>query len=283
MIRYMPASIWSLSDRIIWLRQRLQKLLVRRKDDVFLKMRVGFIICGAQKGGTSALAAYLNDHPEICMAKRKEVHFFDVEINFRGGQPDYSVYHAAFNPKSSHKITGEATPNYMYWRRAPKRICDYNPGMKLIVVLRNPIDRAYSHWNMERSRRVEYLSFSEAVKQEEERCRKALPYQHKRYSYVDRGFYLRQLEEIWKYFPRERVLILKNEWLMKQPNETLQKVFNFLGVVPFEIVASKNVHSRSYTSSMTYEEKKHLRSVYEDEIRNLENALGWDCSDWLTD
>ena len=122
-------------------------------------VKVGFLIAGTQKGGTSALDAYLREHPDICMANQKEVHFFDNEAIFNGDNSDYAVYHAAFSLKTSQQLLGESTPIYMYWHAAPKRIWQYNPDMKFLIMLRNPIDRAYSHWNMERGRKRDSLSF----------------------------------------------------------------------------------------------------------------------------
>jgi hypothetical protein len=142
---------------------------------------VNFLICGTQKGGTSALDAYLKEHPQICMAEQKEVHFFDNEDLFRHKKPAYDIYHSAFSPKVSHKLLGEATPIYMYWYSAPLRIWKYNHSMKLIILLRNPIDRAYSHWNMERVRNTDCVSFWEAIQSEQKRCRESLPYQHRVY------------------------------------------------------------------------------------------------------
>ena len=164
-------------------KQCLNSLLVFK--GATLRMKIDFIICGTQKGGTSALDAYLRRHPEICMAISKEVHFFDNEKAFCDGLPDYSLYHSFFSPQPSHKLVGEATPVYMYWRDATRRIWQYNPNIKLIVVLRNPIDRAYSNWNMERLRNRDTVAFWEAIQNEEERCREALPYQHRIYSYIE--------------------------------------------------------------------------------------------------
>ena len=78
-------------------------------------MKVDFIICGTQKGGTTALDAYLRRHPAIGLAGAKEVHFFDNEDAFRDGRPNYDVYHSAFPSSPSHQLIGEATPIYMYW------------------------------------------------------------------------------------------------------------------------------------------------------------------------
>lgn len=244
--------------------------------------KVDFIICGAQKGGTTALDTYLRQHPDICMARIKEVHFFDKEEFFSDSTVDYSKYHASFHPKKKHKLVGEATPVYMYWDEAPHRIWEYNPYMKLIILLRNPIDRAYSHWNMQRSRNIDPLSFWDAIQNEEERCRKAAPYKHRLYSYVDRGFYLSQLEKIWNIFPKENVLIMKSEYLKKQQIHALRDVCMFLGIDEFQKIEVKNVHSRSYQSKMSDQEKSYLKHIFRDEIHNLEKALGWDCSDWFS-
>src|SRR5207342_3103643 len=98
----------------------------------------------------------LREHPRIGMAAEKELHFFDNEQLFAGqpSNPDaaglYSRYHDAFRHCPPERLRGESTPSYMYWPDAPKRICQYNPGMKFVFLLRNPILRAFSHWNMQR-------------------------------------------------------------------------------------------------------------------------------------
>lgn len=245
------------------------------------KLTVDFVICGTQKGGTSALDAYLREHPEICMADRKEVHFFDNEAHFSINKTDYSKYHAWFSPKKSHKLLGEASPIYMYWENTPRRLWEYNSNMKLIVLLRNPIERAYSHWNMERSRNADSLSFWEAIKNEKERCSKTLPLQHRVYSYIDRGFYLEQLKRLWTYFPKDKVLIMKSEDLKQKPDEALNRVCEFLQVRRFNNIVAKNVHSRPYVSGINENERNYLQSIFEPEIKKLETELKWDCSEWL--
>jgi hypothetical protein len=100
---------------------------------------------------------------------------------------------------------------------------------------------------------------------------------------VDRGFYLEQLRRLWFYFPRERVLVLKNEYLRNQPDEALHDTCAFLGVEPYKTVESKDVHSLPYESKMGKREWEVLRGIFEHEIRGLEKVLGWDCSDWLAE
>jgi len=259
----------------------LKRLRRGVREVTSFRRRVDFFVCGTQKGGTTALDTYLRAHPEICMANRKEVHFFDKEGNFSGGKPDYSKYHSVFSPQDSHRLLGEATPIYMYWHAAPRRIWEYNREAKLIVLLRNPIERAYSHWNMERSRNADTLSFWDAIQSERERVREALPFQHRVYSYVCRGFYLEQLRKLWMFFPEDQVLVLKSEFLRKHPVEALREVTDFLEVGRVEHVGFKDVFSLPYDSQMSEREREYLLSVFENEILGIEKALGWDCSDWL--
>jgi len=242
--------------------------------------KIDFLICGAQKSGTSALNKYLAAHRSICMADKKEVHYFDRD-EFFTGEPDYQEYHSFFSQNTQGKQLGEATPIYMYWEQAPRRIWEYNPKMKIIMVLRNPIDRAYSHWNMERSKGREDLSFLEGVYAEEGRCRDSSPLQDRKYSYVDRGFYTNQLKRMLQYFPREQVLVLKYDDFKKQPDDLLRKICIFLNIRPFNKCKKETVHARPYISKMTTDERKRLINIYTNEIRELEGLLGWDCAEWL--
>jgi hypothetical protein len=131
----------------------------------------------------------------------------------------------------------------MYWNPSPERIWEYNPGMKIIAILRNPIDRAYTNWNMGKSRNAEDLSFWEAITNETERCREALPLQHRIHSYIDRGYYVGQLRQLWFYFTKDPVLILQNEYLREHPTEAVNDVCKFLGADPFDHIENQDVHS----------------------------------------
>ena len=248
--------------------------------------RVNFLIAGAQKSGTTTLHAYLQEHPEIQMSSKKEVHFFNRSEFFKKDPPDYSYYHSFFDLLGADKhLYGEATPAYMYCRDAPKRIWQYNPDMKIIVILRSPIDRAYSHWNMEVARGAETLSFEDAIQQEAERCREALPEQHYVYSYLDRGFYSSQIRELWRFFTKERVLILEYEQLKNDPGSVLMAAFNFLGVDVLSIssflLKEKRLHKASYKEKMSDETRLFLKKYYQAEIAQLEYLLGSNYGGWL--
>ena len=241
---------------------------------------VQFLICGAQKSGTTALAEYLRNHQQLYLPDRKELHYFDDEdLNWRS--PDHARYHEFFKDRGPKKICGEATPIYMYWDTAPLRIWQYNSDMRLIVILRNPISRAYSHWSMEKNRGQETFGFADAISQEEMRCRASLPQQHRIFSYVDRGFYTHQIRRLWRFFGRERVLILKQDELMSNPQTAINRVCEHLDVEQMLIPQSINTHVGKYDAEMGAKDHALLVSLLSREIRHLEDLLGWDCNDWL--
>src|SRR5438132_10612532 len=178
--------------------------------------RLDFIVAGAQKSGTTALQFFLRKHPQIALPDRQEMHFFDDEEIF-SRQVDYELLHRHFPPigrstflrfaTARQGIAGEITPSYLYWKPAMERIRNYNPGIKLIILLRNPIDRAFAHWNMQRFKDRESLDFLDALKEESRRIARPLTIDARRFAYVDRGFYSEQLERVFQFFPREHVRI----------------------------------------------------------------------------
>jgi hypothetical protein len=251
--------------------------------------KVSFIVAGAQKGGTTALDHYLREHPEVCMPRQVmvagrltgEVHFFDTDKHFQVEPVDYTPYHASFDPRPPQRLVGEVTPSYMFWPTAPERIARYNSAMKLIVVLRNPITRAYSQWNMARQNGRESLPFMEALRVEPERQRNLPPRRAKRFSYVERGFYVGQLQRLWQYFPVAQTVVFRSEELIGRPAEVLTRIADFLGIASFPPLAEKTVNAREYDTAMSADEKRYLIGVFEQEVHALERLLGWDCSAWL--
>ena len=224
--------------------------------------------------------AYLRQHPEICMAKFKEVHYFDREKYFQYRKPDYQIYHDFFEPKPGQHLWGETTPVYMYWYDVPRRIWEYNPDMKLIFLLRNPIKRAYSHWNMQRERGYDELPFLEALQQEEKRRRESLPHQNRRFSYLDRGFYSEQIKRLRAYFPQDQFLILRSKALRDHPQKTLHQITDFLGLPQLEDIKPLDLHSRDYKTELDSEMYGYLLNIYQHEIIELERITGWDCREW---
>ena len=240
-------------------------------------MLVNFVIGGTQKGGTSALDSFLRQHPEICMpTTRKELHFFDREEENR----DYKEYHANFEPKTKQRVIGEASPIYMYWETAPYRIWKYNPKMKWILTLRNPVERAFSAWNMEIKRGKEKLSFADAIEQEADRCREALPLQHRVYSYADRGFYAHQVRRLFNIFGRENILVLLSEELRNDHAKTLRQVFEFLGVDSSFVPPEASVFEQEYSNKIDDQVRLRLNETFKDDITELEKLIARDLSAW---
>ncbi|MDY6937084.1 MAG: sulfotransferase domain-containing protein [Cyanobacteriota bacterium] len=245
-------------------------------------MKVSFLIVGTQKGGTSALHTFLSDHPEICLPKKKEAHFFDKGDFWGYSQANYDDYHRLFETDDRTRVCGEATPAYMYWKQSPKRICQYNRAMKLIFILRNPIERAYSNYMMQVKRGIETLPFSEAIRVEKIRRLRKFPRQDRLFSYVDKGFYVRQIERMERYFSRSQMLFLKTEDLSDRHTETVDKVCEFIGVSPLNHQAAKRVFSNTY-EPMSVADRQFLQERYRAEIAKLETLLGWDCSSWMAE
>ena len=244
--------------------------------------KVDFVVAGAQKGGTSALDTYLREHPAICMPRTvKEVHYFDIDAKFADGvPPDHTFYHGFFAPGSSHRLIGEATPVYMYWKPFAARVHAYNPAMKIIMLLRNPATRAHSHWNMEVRKLREKLSFEEALREEPARLAATPHGQHKRVSYIDRGRYSEQLTRIWQLIPREQTLVLRSDLLQNDPGQALDRIAQFLGVSPFAQAIRRTVNDFPYEAPMSPAAARHLQQVFAPEIDALEALTGWNLDDW---
>ncbi len=249
-----------------------------------MSKRLNFLICGAQKSGTTALYSYLNRHPDIFLPSCKELHIFDNEHRDWSGEgissiDDDNKHH--FSNLKNESLCGEATPVSLFWRSAPERIWRYNHEIKLIAILRNPITRAYSHWNMEIQRGRDKAPFNTSLEKEKNRCSEALPLQHRIFSYLERGFYTEQIRRLWSFFSPEQVLIMRQDDLLRKPAQSLKMVYNFLDIESISFSRYNSSHSRGYDKAISLKDKVALRFLYQREIAELESMLGWDCSSWL--
>ena len=243
--------------------------------------RLEFIIPGAQKSGTTALHYFLSRHPQLVLPDRHEMHFFDDEEIFARPSIDYELLHGHFKPmRPDQRAAGEITPSYVYWKPAMERIREYNPRIKLLVLLRNPADRAFAHWNMQRFKDREPLNFLDALKEEPRRIAQPMSVEARRFSYVDRGFYSAQLERTFNLFPREQVKIVRFEDFRDRKQEALDSIFDFAGAKRMRIRRDKDRNVIPYERAMTAEERKYLVSVFSTEIGKLEQMLDWDLSGW---
>lgn len=243
---------------------------------------VDFVIGGVQKGGTTLLWSILTRHPGVAFPEGKEVHWFDNDEHYAHGPADLAAYHARFGDPADPRLWGDPTPSYLWWPTAPARIRDYHPAMKWIVLLRDPVSRAYSHWNMARSRGAEKLDFREALAAEDARLRAATRRrQAQRYSYFSRGLYAQQIARLWSLFPREQTLLLRSEWLREDPEGIVARVLGFLGLPPMTLPEDVNAFAGEYERPIDPADRAALVAAYAPEIRELERLTGWDLADWL--
>ena len=223
------------------------------------------LIIGAQKAGTSSLHAWLSDHPQILPPFEKEVHFFDdglspSESNYEKG---LSWYRAHFPlAGNAPKISFETSPLYFFHPQAAQRIKAALPKARLIVVLRNPTERALSHYFHSLKNGVESLPLQEALAKEESRLAEEVSsndssgFSFVRHSYKARGRYAEQLKRYLEHFSQDQLLILDSEGLFSNPMRYLPEVFKFAGVessfAPLNLTARNVSGNRTEVSDEVY-------------------------------
>nr|WP_324257473.1 sulfotransferase domain-containing protein [Cellvibrio fontiphilus] len=220
-----------------------------------MSLPLDFMIVGVQKGGTTALAHFLAQHPQLTIAEGKEVHLFDA--------PDYSSswtideinqrYLPHFQTGLNRQMWGEATPIYIYWPEIAAELQRYNPRLKLIVILRDPVKRALSQYNMERARGDEKKPLWLALLLEVYRLwrdKSREPGSARRcHSYCSRGHYAKQLKNLRLHFTNEQILVIDNSELLDQHEQTLRKVYDFLTVPEIFLPDQERVFNGDYATN----------------------------------
>lgn len=222
-------------------RALVQRLLVP------LRARPNFLVIGAQKSGTTSLQRYLAQHPAVLCATPKEVHYLDLARHHAYGDGWYlSHFPLRWRARSARRAVGEApaigevTPDYLFHPWAAERAHAFDPGLRLLAVLRDPVERAYSQYQMRVRKYGEALTFEEALDREarelpEELARMVAdpgytwPHDRRR-SYVGRGLYAEQLERWLRFFPRDQLLVLTSDELWADTEPTLRRIERFLGI-----------------------------------------------------
>lgn len=187
-------------------------------------MLPNFLIAGTIKGGTSSLWSYLYNHPDIFFAEEKELKYFTTQRYKKG----IDWYKKQFKNYKWEKIIGEATPNYLNKEQVPARIYKIIPDAKLLFLLRNPIDRAYSHYWMKIRKAEETRSFEKAVKEELNYLNNKSRYRC--IPYISIGFYYQHIKRYLEYFDRKKIHIIIFEDFVKEPLKTIKSIYNFLEI-----------------------------------------------------
>ena len=251
--------------------------------------KINFFIVGTQKGGTTFLWEYLKENSAAQMSAEKEIHFFDNE-EMDWQNPKYSILHSYFSWEDRKTIRGEATPIYCYWPESLDRIRKYNQEAKIIMILRHPAKRAYSHWKMERLRGRETMSFDEAIsKENRKRVLSGQGLGRRIYSYIERGFYSEQIERITTLFPKEQVLFLRTDELWASYDKSLTQVLNFINVarnvakVPTYVSPKIEVNGGKATELPELSQPlfTQLTELYAGDIKACQKSCGINLEDWL--
>ena len=265
--------------------KRLPRILTNR-----LRLLPDFIIIGAQRAGTTSLYNYIIDHPRVTPAFIKEVHFFDN--NFNHGYNWYRAFFPTLLYKRYKRLishyqltTGESSPYYICHPHAAKRIKALLPEIKLIAILRNPIDRAYSHYNYHVQLGIEPLSFEQAIAQEPTRL--TGEYEHmladenyysfnfQAFSYLTRGVYADQLQAWFNIYNSSQILILDCELLSQTPKKTMESVYSFLGLPARDLKEYPKFHESSY-APMNDSTRRQLIDFFTPHNHRLNQMIGKD-------
>ena len=229
-----------------------------------------FSLVGAQKSGTSALWAYLVEHQSINGWGTKELHAYNDDTHDWSGNrlPPRLVWRLLKTRRD--ELAGDATPEMMYWPNAMDRLVDHSPDVKVLVLLRDPVDRAVSHWRMATRKGRETRSFAAAVDHE---IAAGLPVI--RDAYVGRGLYADQLDRITDLLPRERVLVLRSRDLRTDHATVLGRVLDHLDLPPFATLPAPHVHNAAPGDQPdTREGRERLAAVFREPHQRLADAWG---------
>ena len=196
-------------------------------------MKVDFFIVGAPKSGTTSLYHYLNEHPEISMSSQKEPDYFsDADIQNEGmyygkNRIDTSKkYHSLFDDNSESKLKGEASVSYLFYKNVPQKIKSYNPEAKIIIMLRDPIDRAFSHYLMDYRLGLVSDTFEDIIDQKSVHKNAKLFYQQ----YIELSEYANQVKRYLNVFDGKEILFIEYEDLKMDVLGIVKKTYLFLGV-----------------------------------------------------
>lgn len=230
---------------------------------------IDFICVGTQKAGTTSLHDILKNHPNIYLPERKEAHFFDIEERFDKGLDWWME--TFFKGDRTNKKTGAFTPEYLYFKNIPERIKNVlGKDLKIIIVLRQPVKRAYSHYLMSKRRGFETKDFKTALKEEPKRLKENTYFNSNHFSYIDRGLYYNQIKRYVDTFGKEnvKVFLFEND-IIKNNATTLKTIQEFINVPYVSLDAATKSNQASEPKL------KWLRNIIFNKNNPIKIALGY--------
>jgi hypothetical protein len=244
-----------------------------------------FVVIGAMRCGTSRFYSLLTQHPNVEHAAIKEVHYFDRSARFGRGVEWYrQCFLFSKGEDGRASITGEATPNYLYHPMVPERMIQVIPQARLIVLLRNPVDRAYSHYYQAMRRGLETRSFEEAIEVEqallagngnESSAYRPRPRDGHDSNLLAKGLYADQLLRWSKYFDKQQMLVLKSEDFFERTPDIMVLVQEFLGLPYRELDLPTSKPSKRYEPMDPFIRQR-LEAYFEPQNQRLYEYLGVD-------
>jgi hypothetical protein len=245
----------------------------------------GLLIPGAMKAGTTSLFRYLEGHPQLAPAPCKEVHYFDHHFH-RG--PDW--YRGQFTAtrrtaSGTARIACESSPYYMFEPRVPARIRELVPDVKLVFLLRDPIERAFSHYHNNRRLGREPLDFEAALDAEDDRTLAEeerllddamhVSQPHRLYSYRRRGLYAEQLLRWQACFPADQMLVVDSRRLFTDPAAVLAEVVRFVGLAPWQPRSFPARNEGRHGEAMSSRTRGRLETFFTPHDERLRRLIGW--------
>lgn len=238
--------------------------------------KVDFMVLGAGRSGTTTIYKYLSLHSEICFSKVKEIHFFSIDDLYKRGE---SYYHSLFEFDSNHKVTVGADTYLLVDKEAPQKIKTYNSNMKFIIMLRNPVERAYSGYQyaINNGYFVKKISFDEAAKNEKNIIQQGKIQEINNLCNIYQSKYFEHISYWQKFFPKENFLLLKTSEL-KDIKIVLKKISTFLNINEFPAIESEiKANTASIVKSKRLQQllldrdkgiRKFARKVFPQRIKN---------------
>jgi len=246
------------------------------------------LIIGTQRGGTTSLYEYLSRHPDVVPPLGKELQYFSTE--YGRGDAWYRAHFPTERAVARRRAAGrdclvfEASPYYLFHPLAAQRAAATVPSAKLVALLRDPVERAFSHYEHMRQRGLEPLSFEDAVAAEPERLAGEVERMqadpgyrsraHRIWSYVSRGRYASQLSEWLAHFPRQQLLVLRSEDLFADPAAAYARVQAFAGIRPITLPEFPAYTRRQPGPPMRDDTRSSLRDLYRSDIERLTAIVG---------
>jgi len=241
---------------------------------------ISFIVAGARRSGHASIRHALSQHPRLQLIEDRHQGYFAKDDLYERGNPLIPYDDQLYASDTPLLVTGEVTNAYLHHPTAISRIYRYNPSIKMIVILRNPAERTYSHWQEATNQGLENRSWEQAINDELESSDNSILYQSTlKGSYLCSSRYGNQIQHLLQYLNPHQLLFIKSEDLRDDIEVMLYQIFQFLHV-PYLDVDTSAQNLGDYHSSLNAESYNEIISAVQDDIELTEAMLGWNCDDW---